>query len=158
MEQINKDKQKKSINLFLLVLIVFLLTLAGAWFLFSATPFAAAFMGHNTQFSHYMAMKDNIMHHNIAKGDYACCVEKPCTDCIEKTPWHGEETSCHCLDDLVNGVSPCGECIGEILQGRGNKYLSKYFAESIAEEVGYEHKETLQQIIQDKYDKPKKEQ
>ena len=59
--------------------------------------------------------KESIIHGLIHEGNYKCCLEKPCTYCIEKTPGHGEGATCSCLADVVNGVHPCGECIGEIL-------------------------------------------
>lgn len=88
----------------------------------------------------------------LAQGEYACCLEKPCFSCFELDPWHGKGESCHCLDDLVNGVHPCGECIGGILSGRGNPLLKPYFAPALAEEVGQEYLETLEKIINEKYD------
>ncbi|MBU1036546.1 hypothetical protein KKF32_00745 [Patescibacteria group bacterium] len=95
--------------------------------------------------------KDAIIGELIAQGEYACCLKKPCTYCIEKTPGHGKGATCNCLADIVEGRHPCGECIGEILEGHGNLYLTEYFAASIAEEVGEEHLETLEQIIAEKY-------
>lgn len=111
--------------------------------------------GHRMDF---ISAKDSIMSTMMANGDYACCLEKPCTYCIEKTPGHGEGAACHCLDDIVNGKHPCGECIGEILEGHGNKFLSKYFAQAIAEEVGISHLDTLKEIIEEKYNTPIEEQ
>ena len=99
----------------------------------------------------YLEHRDGIMDDMRADGDYACCLETPCTYCIEKTPGHGAGASCHCLSDIMNGEHPCGECIGEILEGHGNKYLSQYFASAIAEEVGEDHLEAIQQIISEKY-------
>jgi len=98
--------------------------------------------------------RDTIHTNMIDAGDYACCLEKPCNTCASLTPYHGEGASCTCLEDLVNGVAPCGECTGGILAGRGNKYLAQYFATSIADEVGSEHLDSLKQIVQDKYDLP----
>ncbi len=89
-------------------------------------------------------------------GDYACCLEKPCTYCIEKSPKHGEGATCTCLEDIMNGVHPCGECIGEILEGHGNLFIAKYFATAIAEETGEE--EAIQRIIKEKYGVPVGEQ
>ncbi|MAF20804.1 MAG: hypothetical protein CMI55_03935 [Parcubacteria group bacterium] len=100
----------------------------------------------------FVEQKQEIISTLIDQGQYACCLEKPCVYCIEKTPGHGEGATCHCLQDVVEGRHPCGECIGEILEGHGNKYLSQYFAAAIAEEVGQEHLETLKQIIAQKYD------
>jgi len=100
---------------------------------------------------HFIAQKGEIIGTLIAEGNYACCLEKPCTYCIEKSPKHGEGATCTCLEDVVNGVHPCGECIGEILEGHGNKFLASYFAKAIAEEVGEQHLETLEQIISEKY-------
>jgi hypothetical protein len=99
----------------------------------------------------FVQEKDHIIGELLAQGDYTCCLKKPCTYCIEKTPGHGEGATCNCLADIVEGRHPCGECIGEILEGHGNKLLSKYFATAIAEEVGEEHLETLQKIITQKY-------
>ena len=99
--------------------------------------------------NNFITMKDKIISKNMSDGNYTCCLEKPCTYCIEKTPGHGENSKCTCLEDVMNGKHPCGECIGEILEGHGNKYISKYFATSIAEEVG--HLEIIKQIIFEKY-------
>ena len=102
--------------------------------------------------------KDIIQEELISQGEFACCLEKPCTYCIEKTPGHGEGASCHCLTDVVEGKHPCGECIGEIMEGHGNPLLAQYFAQSIAEEVGEQHLSTLKQIVLEKYDLPVSQQ
>lgn len=99
----------------------------------------------------FVDQKQRIQNKLLHDGKYSCCLEKPCTYCIEKTPGHGEGATCSCLDDIMNGRHPCGECIGEILEGHGNKYLKDYFAPAIAEEVGMEHLETVQKIIDEKY-------
>ncbi|MBD3311121.1 MAG: hypothetical protein GF349_01325 [Candidatus Magasanikbacteria bacterium] len=114
-----------------------------------------ALLEHTGQFSE---AKEGIISKLIVQGDYACCLEKPCTYCIEKTPKHGEGPTCSCLDDVMNGRHPCGECIGEILEGHGNKYISRYFATSIAEEVGMKHIGTIREIIESKYGIPVEEQ
>ncbi|MFQ6020653.1 MAG: hypothetical protein ACE5J4_01370 [Candidatus Aenigmatarchaeota archaeon] len=89
---------------------------------------------------------------------YRCCLENPCYYCIYKTPKHGEGASCACMDDVLAGVHPCGECIGEILEGHGLKSLAPYFAKSIAEEVGEQHLDHLKQIIEEKYGVPVEDQ
>jgi hypothetical protein len=99
----------------------------------------------------FITLKKDILGDLMPHGDYRCCLEKPCTYCIEKTPGHGVGATCDCLKDVVEGVHPCGECIGEILEGHGNPFLADYFAASIAEEVGEEHLDTLQQIVKKKY-------
>jgi hypothetical protein len=97
--------------------------------------------------------QDYIITENRNAGKYSCCLEKPCVYCINKSSAkHGEGSSCQCLDDIMNGRHPCGECIGEIMEGHGNKYLSKYFASSIADEVGVKYLPTLKEIISDKYE------
>ncbi len=99
----------------------------------------------------HISMKSDMQGDLLGQGDYRCCLKKPCTYCLEKTPGHGEGASCDCLSDIVNGKHPCGECIGEILEGHGNPYLKEYFAEAIAEEVGMQHLDTIQEIIDEKY-------
>ena len=115
-------------------------------------------MSMDDQREHFIASKNIIQKKMLADGMYRCCLEKPCTYCIEKTPGHGKDAECSCLEDVANGVHPCGECIGEILEGHGNKFIAKYFATAIAEKVGVEHLETLKQIIFEKYGKPVEEQ
>lgn len=106
----------------------------------------------------FISERDGITGSLMPHGDYRCCLEKPCTYCIEKTPGHGEGATCDCLEDVVLGRHPCGECIGEILEGHGNPYLSRYFARAIAEEVGEQHINTLRQIVYEKYGTPIDEQ
>lgn len=100
----------------------------------------------------YIEHRNDIADDMRDMGDYACCLIKPCSYCIEKTPGHSEGASCHCLDDIMNGEHPCGECIGEILEGHGDKYIAMYFARAIADELGMEYLDTLKQIIAEKYD------
>lgn len=90
---------------------------------------------------------------NSIRGEvaYHCCLEDPCWYCIQKTPGHGEGAICECMQDVLNGVHPCGECIGEILEGHGLPALKPFFAAAIAEKVGSEHLEALQKIIEDMY-------
>jgi len=101
---------------------------------------------------HFVLQKSDMQKQMLAGGDYKCCLENPCTYCIEKTPGHGEGASCSCLEDIMNGRHPCGECIGEILEGHGNKFIAKYFAVALAEELGEEHIDTIRQIISQKYE------
>lgn len=106
----------------------------------------------------FISQKNSMVGEMISHEKYRCCLEKPCVYCIEKTPGHGEGATCNCLEDVVTGKHPCGECIGEILEGHGNPYLTKYFAAAIAEEVGEQHINTLKQIIFEKYGTPIEEQ
>jgi hypothetical protein len=99
----------------------------------------------------FINQKDKLISSMIESGDYSCCLENPCVSCIENDKRHGEAATCSCLEDVVNGVHPCGECVGGILGGRGNRFLAKYFAKAIAEEVGENQLESLKEIISDKY-------
>lgn len=78
------------------------------------------------------------------EGKYDCCLIKPCFYCIE-------EGECTCRQDILNGEHPCGECIGEILEGNGLAELKPYYAKAIAHKVGEQHLEHLQEIINDMY-------
>ncbi len=100
----------------------------------------------------FISEKDAIITEMKEKGMYRCCLEKPCMYCIEKTPGHGEGAACTCAQDVLDGVHPCGECIGEILEGHGDPNLAQYFAKSIAHKVGEQHQEHLKGIIADMYD------
>lgn len=94
----------------------------------------------------------NIIRGKLAtEGKYDCCLEKPCWYCIYKTPGHGEGASCECRQNILDGVHPCGECIGEILEGHGLAELAPYYAKAIAHKVGEEHLNHLEDIIADLY-------
>ena len=140
----------KGKNLTLLLVASFLSFLLGRYFL--PPMHSHSGMEMEDMRDHFISGKSDMQKEMLAGGDYRCCLEKPCTYCIEKTSGHGEGATCSCLEDVVNGVHPCGECIGEILEGHGNKFLAKYFAKALAEEVGVEHMGTLRKIISQKYE------
>ncbi|NOY35917.1 MAG: hypothetical protein GXP44_03335 [bacterium] len=94
----------------------------------------------------------------LAQGRYKCCLDKPCSYCFADPEHQDRELVCDCLEDIMNGKHPCGECIGEILEGNGNPLISEYFASSIAEKVGESHLQTLKQIIAEKYGMPAEKQ
>lgn len=100
----------------------------------------------------HIELTDSFKQDLMLKGMYRCCLDKPCDYCLKK------EEGCDCMDDLYDGKHPCGECIGEILEGHGNQFLVKYFATAIAEKVGEDHLDTLKQIIFEKYGMPVEEQ
>ena len=54
----------------------------------------------------------------IKEGKYRCCLKEPCSYCLE----HGE---CDCIDSVMEGKAPCGECLGELIEGEGNPYLDR---------------------------------
>tara|TARA_Y100000310_G_C20699925_1_gene828782 strand:- start:6249 stop:6710 length:462 start_codon:yes stop_codon:yes gene_type:complete len=104
--------------------------------------------------SAFIAQKDAIIQEMKDDENYRCCLEIPCTYCIEKSPGHGEGAQCHCLKDVMEGVHPCGECIGEAMEGHANKFIAEYFPRAIAEKVGEQHKPALDKIFSDMYDIP----
>jgi hypothetical protein len=145
---------KKGVLYWILGSVIFVLVLS-IILLFFYLPF----LNHSTMTmeekrDHFISLKSSMQLELLDDREYKCCLEKPCTYCIEKTPGHGEGASCNCLKDIVEGVHPCGECIGEILEGHGNPNLAKYFANAIAEKVGEEHIQALKEIIEEKYDVP----
>ena len=153
MKKTNKiNSNKKLIGGALLILFSLLVFYSGIFF---ATN---KHMDMDEMRDSFISLKDSIQKENLHNHKYRCCLGKPCTYCIEKTPGHGEGSICDCLKDIIDGVHPCGECIGEILEGHGNPYLAEYFAKAIAEEVGKKHLFTLKQIISEKYDIPLEEQ
>lgn len=99
----------------------------------------------------WIAIADNIRGKLAEEGKYDCCLVKPCWYCIQKTPGHGEGAECTCRQDILAGLHPCGECIGEILEGHGLIELKPYYAKAIAHKVGAEHEGHLQEIIDDMY-------
>ena len=90
-------------------------------------------------------MKNSMM----SGSDYSCCLKSSCSFCLTDPKHNGV---CDCMDDVVTGEAPCSECIGQILSGNGNQYLSKYYAQSISEKIGDEYLLTLKQIVSQKYD------
>ncbi len=90
----------------------------------------------------------------LADGRYKCCLLKPCSYCFSDSEHQDRELVCGCINDIMEGKHPCGECIGEILEGKGNPLISEYFASAISEEVGAKYLPVLKNIIADKYDMP----
>lgn len=84
----------------------------------------------------------------VAEEHYSCCLNKPCSYCLLT------EGSCDCLEEVMNGEHPCGECMGEILEGKGNSYVAKYFARALSDELGEQYHDTLKEIISQKYNIP----
>ena len=77
--------------------------------------------------------------HKLTKeGKYRCCLNTPCTYCFVNSSIKNDNMICDCLDEVVSGEVPCGECVGEILEGNGNKYLTEYFPEIISKVI-YEY-------------------
>ncbi len=138
-------RKKTWFGINLIVLLGFLIA-----FVTSSTGTSFEHMDMDEKRDTFISLKEDIQQDLMPKHGYRCCLVKPCTYCIEKTPGHGEGAVCDCLSDVVNGVHPCGECIGEILEGHGNPYLKEYFAEAIAEKTG--QKKALKKIISKKYD------
>jgi hypothetical protein len=143
---------KKGVLYWILGSVIFVLVLSNILLFFYLPSLNHSTMNTEEKREHFISLKNNMQLELIDDREYKCCLEKPCTYCIEKTPGHGEGASCNCLKDVVEGVHPCGECIGEILEGHGNPNLAKYFANAIAEKVGDEHIQTLKEIVEEKYD------
>jgi hypothetical protein len=149
---------KKGVLYWILGSIIFVLVLSNISLFFYLPSLNHSTMNTEEKREHFISLKNNMQLELLDDREYKCCLEKPCTYCIEKTPGHGEGASCNCLKDVVEGVHPCGECIGEILEGHGNPNLAKYFANAIAEKVGDRHLQTLKEIIEEKYDVTLEEQ
>ena len=132
-----------------LVSSIFILVVASFSIGYSISPMGEMNMDERRE--NLVEEKESMKMEMLALGDYSCCLENPCSYCLEKTPGHGEGATCNCLEEVVSGVHPCGECIGEILEGHGNVFLAPYFAVAIAEKVGMQHLATLQAIISEKY-------
>ena len=84
-------------------------------FVFSVSGNSFEHMSMDEKRDTFISLKNSMHEDLMPMHGYRCCLEKPSTYCIEKTPGHGEGAKCDCLSDVVNGVHPCGECIGEIL-------------------------------------------
>lgn len=93
----------------------------------------------------WIAVGDNLKAQLAMAGQYDCCIANPCNYCLY------DEGQCACRQSILAGEHPCGECIGEILEGNGMTELKPYFAKAIAHKVGAQHEEHLQRIIDDMY-------
>ena len=90
----------------------------------------------------------------VADGRYRCCLEKPCSYCYIEHGSSGDGAVCDCVADIVAGSAPCGECIGEILEGNGNPLLAEYFASAIASETGASSRPALVRFVEETYGMP----
>lgn len=133
-----KIKLKKSTALWSIVIIAILIV---------AFVYMRPQMSMEEMREDFISQKLEIIGMQAAHGNYDCCLEKPCTYCIEKTPGHGEGAECHCREDVLAGRHPCGECIGEIMEGHGKPELAQYYAKAIAEKIDPKYEDELQQMI-----------
>lgn len=151
------DKKKKVFSIILgIVLVVSFLSGSLIMYFAMDTSMNMENMDMDMKRETFISLKEDIQKEHLMNGDFKCCLDKPCTYCIEKSPGHGEDATCSCLEDIMEGKHPCGECIGEILEGHGNPLLSEYFARAIAEKTGQE--EAIKRIIAEKYNMPIEEQ
>jgi len=97
----------------------------------------------------FIALKQALISKIKDEGRYRCCLKKVCARCL--LHYHRDKVVCPCADDVMAGRAPCGECIGEILEGKGEPAYASHFAKAIAAEVGSKHLDTLRKIISDKY-------
>jgi hypothetical protein len=97
------------------------------------------------QRSTWIEIGDSLKARLASQGEYDCCILQPCNYCLY------DEGECGCRQDILAGRHPCGECIGEILEGNGLPKLKPYFAKAIAHKVGARHQAHLQEIIDGLY-------
>lgn len=153
-----KDNTLLLVGLIAGVLVAVLILGVGGW-----TP-GMQQANHNRQVSVNQYNQEIVTEKNegimnlLAEGRYKCCMKEPCFRCFSKPGAHDKELVCDCMIDIYNGKHPCGECIGEILEGEGNPLMAEYFATAIAEKLGEQHLTMLKQIISEKYGIPAGEQ
>ncbi len=94
----------------------------------------------------------------IASGRYQCCLQNPCTYCFTDPSHQERALVCDCLEEVVNGEAPCGECLGEILEGKGNPLLAEYFAAAISDSLGEAYLPVLREKIEATYGIPAAQQ
>ena len=149
---INKKMKYKEV---LAIIIAITIIIVGIPFLFHSigmSKMSAQHLHNNSDLRVTLAAEQKTeIRRLISDGKYRCCLENPCSRCFLEDSEHGDGTACDCLDEVIGGEAPCGECIGEILEGEGNKYLKEYFPEAIAEKIGEEYLDVLESIIDEKY-------
>ncbi len=150
---------KKKALLGALVLFVIGGVVGGATMAMSSFSMGHTAEKYSTDYNKEVASEqDDAIKNLITEGRYKCCLEDPCSYCFSDLDHQDRELVCDCLVDIMNGKAPCGECIGEILEGKGNFLIAEYFATAIAEEVGNEQLPALKEIITSKYGIPVEEQ
>jgi hypothetical protein len=154
LQQFRRNEVKKMLDkkiLTTLVVVVILAFASGAGAISAMVMQSEMNMGVEEKREDFITLKESIQEDMRQDHKYRCCLMKPCTYCIQKTPGHGEGAECSCLEDIMDGVHPCGECIGEIMEGHGNPLIAKHFAVAIAEKMGGQHLPVLKQMMFEKY-------
>ncbi len=158
MPESTKDNTLLLVGLIASVLIAVLILGIGGWMPGMQQMNHSGQMSVNQYNKEIVAEKNEGIRNLLAEGRYKCCMKEPCFRCFSKPGAHDKELVCDCMIDIYNGKHPCGECIGEILEGEGNPLMAEYFATAIAEKLGEQHLAMLKQIISEKYGIPAEQQ
>ncbi len=95
-------------------------------------------------------LKDRQIASLIDADRYKCCLEEPCGYCLFKNKGQ-DGLVCDCLKDVMEGEAPCGECVGEILEGEGNPLLAAYFSKALIEEFGEANRQLIDSLVNQRY-------
>lgn len=66
--------------------------------------------------------RDYAISQAIARGDYKCCINPPCTMCyMEANQWNNFTAgTCACDDLIAQGKEPCPQCKKGLCKGEGS--------------------------------------
>jgi len=66
--------------------------------------------------------RDYAINQVVARGDFRCCINPPCTMCyMEANQWNNFTAgTCACDDLIAQGKEPCPQCERELCDGEGS--------------------------------------
>lgn len=79
----------------------------------AAAPAAFRAQDGRAQLAEVKGELDHLKHELHARGQYDCCVEPACNECLLR------DGECHCREVIESEGPCCGECTGAWVAGRG---------------------------------------
>ena len=110
-----------SIKKFIFVILIFLLGSFVSYLFFSIHDSAFEKLSPEVMYQRVIKERDFAINQAIARGDYKCCINPPCTMCyLEANQWNNFIAgTCACDDLIAKGEKPCPQCERGLIKDTG---------------------------------------
>ena len=104
--------QDNNMRKFIFIILIFLLGSFGSYLFFSIQNPAFEKLSPEAMYQRIIEERDYAIDQAIARGDYRCCINPPCTMCyMEANQWNNFTAgTCACDDLIAQGKEPCPQC------------------------------------------------
>ena len=106
---------------FIFIILIFLLGSFGNYLFFSIQNPAFEKLSPEAMYQKIIKNRDFAISQAVARGDYKCCINPPCTMCyLEANQWNNFIAgTCACDDLIAKGEKPCPQCERGLIKDTG---------------------------------------